>query len=474
MKIIPVILCGGSGTRLWPLSREEMPKQFLRLIGNTSLLQDTLTRAMAVSGAVAHEVVTVTTDAVRRNVVTQMVEVDADSTLHILGEPVARNTAAAIAYAARYTQAVFGDDAVLWVMPSDHHMGDLGALKQALDAALAAARDGALVTFGINPTRAETGYGYIKQGDAANQEGVYRAAQFVEKPDAQTAQSYVDSGAYLWNSGMFVLPVATLIAEFESYAPEVLAGVKAAMGQRVNVPLSLEAYSKIPSMPFDKAVMEKSARVCVVPCDPKWSDIGSFESLWDVQEKDPHGNVTDGRVAAVDTRNSMIMSEGRLVACAGVDNVAVLDTGDAVLVADMRKPDSMRQLMATLKHMKVEEIVRPHSEKRPWGDFKVLGQASGYKLKEITVMPGQQLSLQMHNHRCEFWVVIEGEAEVTVNDTIKTYGPQQVAVIPHKAKHRMANRGTVPMRLVEVQCGPYLGEDDIIRFEDMYGRMAAE
>lgn len=474
MKIVPVILCGGSGTRLWPLSREEMPKQFLRLLGNTSLLQETLVRAMTVSGAPAHEVVTVTTDSVRKNVVTQMVEVDTDSTRHILGEPAARNTAAAIAYAARYVQACFGDDTVLWVMPSDHHMGDLGALKRALDAAVAAAQMGALVTFGIAPTRAETGYGYIKCGDPHVCEGVYRAAQFVEKPDAQTAQTYVESGQYLWNSGMFVLPVATLLAEFQAHAPEVLAGVQAAMGSRVTAPLSIEAYNNIPSQPFDKAVMERSARVCVVPCDPKWSDIGSFESLWDVQEKDPHGNVTDGRIAAVDTHNSMIMSEGRLVACVGLENVAVLDTGDAVLVANMRKPDGMRQLMGTLKQMKVEEIVRPHSEKRPWGDFKVLSQASGYKLKEITVMPGQELSLQMHNHRCEFWVVIEGEAEVTVNGTIKTYGAQQVAVIPHKAKHRMANRGTVPMRLVEVQCGPYLGEDDIIRFEDMYGRMAAE
>jgi mannose-1-phosphate guanylyltransferase/mannose-6-phosphate isomerase len=343
-KIIPVILCGGSGTRLWPASREGAPKQFLRLVDERTLLQNTALRALEISGASAGDVVTVTIDALAPAVQAQLAAVDPAATLHILREPEAKNTAAAIACAALYARAVFGD-AMLWVLPSDHHIGDEGAMKAAFARALGAASLGRLVTFGISPTRAETGYGYIRAGDALGG-GAHAVDAFVEKPDAETARRYVASGGYLWNSGMFLFGADVLLEEFAAHAPEVLRHARAAMAAGVALDAPAPGpYSLIPETPFDKAVMEKSTRVAVVPCDPDWSDIGSWESLWELRRKDARGNAVAGRAIAHDTRNCLIQSEGtRLVACSGVEDLVIVDSGDTLLIARRPLGEALRAL----------------------------------------------------------------------------------------------------------------------------------
>ena len=339
MIVIPVILCGGSGTRLWPASRADRPKQFLSLMDEGSLLQNTLSRAMKVAGCKPEQLVTVTLDSFADEVATQLSSVDPAATRHILREPAARNTAAAVAFAASYIKRVFGGNTLMWVLPADHHVADEAALALAFREAKAAAEENWLVTFGIPPTRPETGFGYIRPGTALPGGKAQRVEGFFEKPDAATAKTYIAAGN-LWNSGMFLFSTDAVLAEFAQHAPAILE--KAGM----NNP---EAYLSIDNISFDKAIMEKSARVAVVPCDPGWSDIGTWDSLWAMREKDGNGNAVTGNVACEDTHGCLIQGNGRLIACAGVENLVIIDTGDAILIADRRDPGALQSLVRSLE-----------------------------------------------------------------------------------------------------------------------------
>jgi mannose-1-phosphate guanylyltransferase/mannose-6-phosphate isomerase len=360
--VIPVILCGGSGTRLWPASRERHPKQFLPLINNFSLLQNTALRALRVSGAKAKNLVTVTHTALAPQVRTQLSAVDPAAVQHILSEPLARNTSAAIAYAAAYIERTFGKEAIVWVLPSDHHIGDENEMIAAFQEALHIAQKDYLVTFGIRPTRAETGYGYVQLGQPLSRNTVYHAEAFVEKPDAPTAARYMSAGNYLWNSGMFLFAVEALLSEYKNLAPEHLNKAYMAMDCATHsTAADHNYYAAIPELPFDKVIMEKSSRVAIVPCDPAWSDIGSWESLWEIGQKDSDGNVIEGNAVCKDTRDCLIHAQKRLVTCAGVKNIVVVDTGDAVLIANRSDGDAMRSLVKALKSAGYAEISQPAS-----------------------------------------------------------------------------------------------------------------
>jgi mannose-1-phosphate guanylyltransferase/mannose-6-phosphate isomerase len=347
--ILPVILCGGSGTRLWPASREMHPKQFLPLVDEHSLLQNTMLRALRVSGARAQDVITVTGANVADKVREQLSALAPPSAKHVLCEPAARNTAAAVAYAAIYARRMFGRGTTLWILPADHYIGNEEEMSAAFARAMQASADGNLVTFGIKPTRPETGYGYIRLGNVETN-GVHRVDSFVEKPDLATASRYVQEGNYLWNSGMFLFSVETLLAEYMIHAADILRQVAEAMDVAGDFTQpAFDRYAAIPSLPFDTAIMEKSARVAVVPCNPLWSDIGSWESLWELRQKDGDGNVIDGEAVCHGTRDCLIQGGKKLIACAGIEDLVVIDMGDALLVAKRSDGDSMRSLVKTLK-----------------------------------------------------------------------------------------------------------------------------
>jgi len=350
--VIPVILSGGSGTRLWPASREKFPKQFLALMGETTLLQETALRALRTTGAKPENIITVTLGEQSGHVKAQLEAVNAKAAGQILHEPSARNTAAAVAFAASHVYEKHGTDALMLVLPADHHINNEAELARAYALGLDAARNGFLVTFGIKPHRPETGYGYIRQGEkVADMQGILKAAAFVEKPRLEIAQSYIESGDYLWNSGMFVFAAGKVLEEFSRHSPAILAQVREAMskGKEPARP-DPAAYSAIPSEPFDKAIMERSSDVVVIPCDPSWSDIGSWESLWEIREKDTNNNLVQGKVELSDSTGCVVLSHGkRLVTCAGVSNVVVIDTGDTILVADRSNADSLKKLVSALR-----------------------------------------------------------------------------------------------------------------------------
>jgi mannose-1-phosphate guanylyltransferase/mannose-6-phosphate isomerase len=361
--IIPVILCGGSGTRLWPASRENHPKQFLNLVDDFSLLQNTMQRALRITNTAAEKLVTVTLDSLAEEVASHASEVDVAAANHILCEPSARNTAAAIAFAAAYIEETFGADTFMWILPADHHIGNEKELKQAADYALSAAKQNFLVTFGIQPHRPETGYGYIKIGKQFSGSNIHQAEAFMEKPDAKTAQSFIDSKNYLWNSGMFFFSTSTLLDEYRKHSPHILSLVRNAIASAEN-PREADGYiyAQIPEQPFDKEIMEKSDRVAVIPCDPSWSDIGSWESLWEMRPKDDNGNVVQGHAACHETSNCLIQANTRLIACAGLENIVVIETPDALLIADRRNSDAMRALVKTLKSAGYAEVInKPYS-----------------------------------------------------------------------------------------------------------------
>ncbi len=365
IKVVPVILCGGSGTRLWPESRENNPKQFLKLLGERSLLQDTITRAIEISGSSIENLITVTLADLKGRVLEQIAELYPDSKIssHVLCEPSARDTAAAVAFAAQYVKDVFGSNVVMWILPADHYIGDLESMKTALKYALKASSEGYLVTYGIQPTRPETGYGYIKKGANIYENEVYATDSFVEKPDRETAQSYLDSGDYFWNSGMFLFSVDTVLEEFKTHSKNVHSVVVKAMADSTD-PASPNSkiYAEIQKQPFDKAIMEKSTKVAVVPCEPKWSDIGSWESLWEIQNKDENGNVTKGRVVYHSTKNCLVQSKKQLIACAGLENIVVIETEDAILIADKNNSDVMKALVNFLKSDGYPEVQEQKSQ----------------------------------------------------------------------------------------------------------------
>jgi len=455
--IVPVILCGGSGTRLWPASREQNPKQFLNLMGDLSLLQDTARRALSISGAPADHLVTVTLGSLRDGVEEQLAQVYPAAAQHILSEPCARNTAAAVALAAKYVKDHFGEDAIMWVLPADHHIGDENALAMSVRNALDVVQEGYLLTFGIQPTRPDTGYGYIRVGETLSRDSVRRADAFVEKPDIQMAREYLDSGIYLWNSGMFLFGAGRVLQQFEEYSPEILRAVLVAVEGVVDPrEASFERYAVIPEEPFDVAIMEKSPHVAVVPSNPAWSDIGSWESLWEIRKKDKDGNVKEGRAACVETRNCFVQAKDRLIACAGVENIVVIETEDAVLIADRSDGNAMKKLVKTLKASGVREArempSKPNILSVVDGGTKVQEEgASACKVTEHVLPPGEILSLEGKGETRRFLTVMQGKALVTTLDGQKELNVGDNLFIEAGKVYRVKNKSAIALEMIEVE-----------------------
>ncbi|MFS8063602.1 MAG: mannose-1-phosphate guanylyltransferase/mannose-6-phosphate isomerase [Luteimonas sp.] len=474
-RLQPVLLSGGSGTRLWPLSREMYPKQFLPLVGDDTMLQATWKRVAPLASlppiVVANET--------HRFLAAEQLRVLDVSNPAILLEPVGRNTAPAIAAAALQAMAA-GDDPLLLVLPSDHVIADAEAFRAAVAVAGKAAEQGALVTFGIMPKGVETGFGYIQAeagqaeaGQAAPGDGMRKVLRFVEKPDAATAQTYLDAGGYYWNSGMFLFRASRYLQELERLRPDILAATRAAFAAATRdgdfIRLDKDAFAACPSESIDYAVMEQTDAAMVLPVDIGWNDVGSWSALWDVAARDADGNAWRGDVIAVDSRNSYAHAR-RLVALVGVDDLIVVETDDAVLVAHKDHVQQVKDVVARLKTEQRSQAALHREVHRPWGSYDSVDVGDGFQVKRIKVKPGAQLSLQSHMQRAEHWVVVRGTARVTRNNEVFDLHANQSAYIPIGAKHRLENPGTQVLELIEVQSGDYLGEDDIVRYEDVYGR----
>ena len=468
-KIIPVILCGGSGTRLWPMSRRLLPKQFLPLISERSMLQETVLRAAALPQA--QPPIIVSSDDHRFFAAQQLAEIGIQPGRIVL-EPVARNTAPALAAAA--LAAGEADDAVLLVLPADHLIRDETAFAQAVKLGTRAAAAGAMVAFGIVPQSPETGYGYIEQGPALEQEGCFRVARFVEKPDLAKAKTFLAAGNFLWNSGMFMMTPRRYLEELGRYRPDILAGATAAWNQRRDETdfsrLDAASFGACPSDSIDYAVMERTRDAAVVPAEIGWSDVGSWATLWETAELDANGNAVRGDVDLHDTRNSYLRAESRLLSVNGLDNVVVVETNDAVLVTSRDKAQSVKDVVSRLAEGKRSEHLSHRRVYRPWGYYESIDNAAGFQVKRLMVSPGQAISLQLHHRRSEHWVVVSGRARVTRGDDLIYLDANQSTYIPLGMKHRLENPGQVPLYIIEVQSGDYLGEDDIVRFEDRYNR----
>lgn len=477
--IIPVILSGGAGTRLWPVSREDHPKPFMRLPDGQSLLLKTYLRAAALLPADG-EIVTVT----NREHYFESKDHFAEAALtgkraRFLLEPEGRNTAPAIAVAALALAAEHGEDVVLVVMAADHLIHDLAGFRDATERAVLLAQQGYLATYGIRPTAPETGFGYIELGAELDAHRGFKVQRFVEKPDAATAQQYLDSGRFLWNSGMFCFTAASLIRELQIHAPELLEQARSCVAQSpaqssagvLMQELHAESFAALPDISIDYAVMEHSAQVAVVPATFDWSDIGSWGALSQLVEPDAAGNRAQGDVIFIDSRNTYVQSQGRLVATVGVDNLIVVETADAVLVAHADRVQEVRQVAKRLKRENHEAYRLHRTVSRPWGTYTVLETGPRFKIKRIVVKPGAALSLQMHHHRSEHWIVVQGMAKVVNGDTAQLINSNESTFIPAGHKHRLENPGVMDLVMIEVQSGEYLGEDDIVRFEDHYGRV---
>jgi mannose-1-phosphate guanylyltransferase/mannose-6-phosphate isomerase len=464
-EVQPVLLSGGSGTRLWPLSREAYPKQFLPLVGDDTMLQATWRRVAALSAAAP--IVVANED--HRFLVAEQLRVIGAPTPRIVLEPVGRNTAPAIAVAALIA-LLDGGDPLLLVLPSDHVVRNDAAFRDDVRVAAAAAEAGALVTFGIVPQTPETGFGYI-HADAGK--GVRKVLRFVEKPDAATAQRYLDDGGYYWNSGMFLFRASRYLEELGKYRPDILAAARAACEHldpdREFLRLDRDAFAASPSESIDYAVMEKTDAAMVLPVDIGWNDVGSWSALWEVSEQDADGNAHHGDVIAIDSRNSYAYAR-RLVALVGVDGLIVVETDDAVLVAAKDKVQEVKQVVARLKADQRSQAALHREVQRPWGSYDSVDVGAGFQVKRIKVKPGAALSLQSHNRRAEHWIVVRGTARVTRNNDVFELFANQSTYIPIGAKHRLENPGSEILELIEVQSGDYLGEDDIVRYEDVYGR----
>lgn len=461
----PVILSGGSGTRLWPLSREAYPKQFLPLAGELTMLQATWRRVAPIA---SRGPLVIANEEHRFVAAEQLQQVGAEPAAIIL-EPVGRNTAPAIAVAALEATRD-GNDALLLVLPSDHVITDEAAFRAAVQAAAGAAEAGKLVTFGIVPTGPETGYGYIK---AADGQGVRAVERFVEKPDLDTATGYVASGQYYWNSGMFLFKASRYLQELERLQPAMLSACRDAWQSARRdadfTRLDKDAFTAVPSDSIDYAVMEKTADAVVVPLDAGWNDVGSWTALRDVSQQDGDGNAHQGDVIAIDCRNTYAYGQ-RLVAMVGLDDVIVVETDDAVLVGKADRMQEVKTVVAKLKADGRSEATWHRKVYRPWGAYDSIDNGERFQVKRITAKPGGTLSLQMHHHRAEHWIVVSGTAEVTRGDEVILLSENQSTYIPLGVTHRLRNPGKLPLELIEVQSGSYLGEDDIVRFEDTYGR----
>ncbi|MCP4002086.1 MAG: mannose-1-phosphate guanylyltransferase/mannose-6-phosphate isomerase [Gammaproteobacteria bacterium] len=467
MKLLPVILCGGSGSRLWPMSRSQYPKQLLRLIGDNSLLQGTMTRLGGLSEHLSDPLLICNEQ--HRFLVAQQFA-DIGITPKLVLEPLGRNTAPATAIAALLQEEP--ESTLLLILPSDHVIGDTDAMTRAIQTAIPAAEAGRLVTFGIVPTSPETGYGYIRSAGIG--EGVIDVDSFVEKPDLETARAYLKSGEYFWNSGMFLFSAATFLEELAIQAPKMAAACQGLVAgldtTATEIHLSADEFAACPADSIDYAVMENTDRASVVPLDAGWNDVGSWASLHDVSVQDESGNTIFGDVVTVGCTDTMIRSESRLVTAVGLDGCVVVETKDAVLVADKSHAQEVKTLVSELELAEREEVKLGREVFRPWGSYDSLENAEGFQVKRLTVLPGAILSLQLHHHRAEHWVVVAGIARITLDDKVFDLGVNEHTFIPVGAKHRIENPGDSILHIIEVQVGDYLGEDDIVRFEDKYGR----
>jgi mannose-1-phosphate guanylyltransferase/mannose-6-phosphate isomerase len=467
-RLIPVILCGGSGSRLWPMSRKLLPKQFLPLVGERTLFQDTVLRTQGMPQV--HAPVVITNAEHRFMAADQLREIGVAPRALLL-EPAGRNTAPAIAAAA--LQAGDDDDAILVVQPSDHLIGDIAAFKAAVHAALAPALDGYLVTFGVPPSHAATGYGYIEAGEPLGEQA-FRIRRFVEKPALEKAQAYLASGRYLWNSGMFVFRARRFLEELERFSPEILAAARGAV-QRASADLDFirldkESFCASPSNSIDYAVMERTVRGAVIRTAMQWSDVGSWSSLWEVGDKDLAGNVARGDVALRDASGCYVNAGGRHVSILGAEDLVVVETDDAVLVAARARAQDVKEVVDSLERDKRTEHIVHSRVHRPWGYFESIDSGTNFQVKRLMVKPGQRISLQVHRQRAEHWVVVSGVARVTRGEEVFSLERNQSTYIPVGTKHRLENPGTEPLLIIEVQSGAYLGEDDIVRLEDSYNR----
>ena len=465
----PVILAGGVGSRLWPLSRAAMPKQFIELDGPSSLFQQTLTR---LGGLLELGTIRVLGNSEHRFLIAEQLRLQQLEGSQILLEPVSRNTAPAVTVAA--LAAMDEDrDAKILVLAADHKITNVPAFEQAVAAAVELASKKYLVTFGIVPGRPEIGYGYLKKGLPVSTQG-FRVEEFVEKPDLETASAYVASGEHYWNSGMFLFSAAEFLLEMEIYAPDIMQQCRLAF-ERISPDLD---FLRIPDAEFaacrsesiDYALMEKTSRAAMVPLDAGWNDLGSWQSLWDISQKDEAGNVVSGQVKVIGTRQSYVHAASRVVAAIGLENVTIVETDDAVLVASSDELQRVRQLVEGLKAQAPHLTETASLVHRPWGSYRTLARDFGFQVKHITVLPGGALSLQRHSHRSEHWTVIKGSGEIHCAGKEFVLHANQSTYIPKGAVHRLSNPGSEAVELIEVQLGDYLGEDDIERFDDIYGR----
>ncbi len=465
--LTPVIMAGGSGTRLWPLSRRMLPKQFLTLSGDRSMLQQTLLR---LEGLQRFPAVVVCNTEHRFLVAEQLLELD-ERNGSIMLEPIGRNTAPAIAVAALHALKQ-NEDPLLLVLAADHTIADQTAFQSAIEEAEALARKDYLVTFGIVPQAPETGYGYIQRGDAVG-DG-YAVSRFIEKPDQATAESYLSCGDYYWNSGMFLFRARRYLDELERHRPDILEACRTAEENGRNdldfFRLDESAFSACPSESIDYAVMEQTGDAVVVPLDAGWNDIGSWSALWDINDKDRDNNAMKGDAMLFDTSGSLVHAESRLVTTVGVDNIVVIETKDAVLVADKGKAQNVKEIVDNLRANGRLEDQYHRVVYRPWGCFDSIEEGERFKVKRITVKPGAKLSLQMHHHRAEHWIVVSGTARVTKGEKTMMLSENESTYIDVGERHALENPGVIPLEIIEVQTGSYLGEDDIVRFDDSYGR----
>lgn len=472
--IVPVILAGGSGSRLWPLSRSAYPKQLLPLVSQKTMLQETILRIKSIPNIAPPLVIC---NQEHRFLVEEQLNSIGVKDATIILEHAGKNTAPAAAIAALYLKKNMLEDPILLILPADHVIKSLDRFKDAITNAVQFAEKGKLVTFGIKPHLPETGYGYIKTATDKNHENGYDVLEFIEKPNQETAQAFIESGKYYWNSGMFMFQASVFINELEKYAPELLKACEIAvlsLTKDLNFyRLDKTSFEVCPSDSIDYAVMEKTAKAFLVPLNTAWSDVGSWSALWEVQDPDSQGNVIFGDVITDHVTNSYLRSESRMLAVVGVDNHIVIETPDAVLVAHKQNTQAVKDMVNRLKELHRPETDLHTTVYRPWGKYQIVDHGESFQVKRITVKPGASLSLQMHAHRSEHWIVVNGVAKVTREDEVFHIEANQSTYIPQGIKHRLENPGPLNLEMIEVQSGNYLGEDDIVRFEDTYGRVTS-
>jgi mannose-1-phosphate guanylyltransferase/mannose-6-phosphate isomerase len=481
MTVVPVILCGGSGSRLWPLSRNGFPKQFLALSGNESLFQQTVMRASKIANQdiTTTKPVIVTNEEHRFLAVEQLREVDTQASF--LLEPIGKNTAPALTMASLFVKDNYSEEAIMVVMPSDQTITNEVQWIEAIRHSIQQAQEGGIVTLGITPTHPETGYGYIQKQGSENSNHAFEVKQFTEKPKQEIAQQYLDSKNYFWNSGIFILQAGAWLESMHKFSPQILNQTKASWETKTTdtggyvefIRPNKEEFNQITSDSIDYAVIEKcpgQTPIHVVPLDAGWSDLGAWDAVWNIGQKDQNNNVTHGDVLLHETTNSYIHTTGKLVGAVGLKDIVVIETADAILVADKNNSQSVKKIVEQLEKLKREEKNLHRKVHRPWGWYDSIDEGERFKVKRIQVRPKASLSLQMHHHRAEHWIVVKGTAEITNGDQVITLSENQSTFIPLGQIHRLRNPGTIPLEIIEVQSGSYLGEDDIVRYEDTFGR----